>query len=83
MTRALFVKDGYKGIPPEQRSSDWLIADFKDTFDMQKTRSINAVGIDETGEPIKLPQVINGDNYDEKELIEYVINQFKKNKSKK
>lgn len=83
LTRALFVKDGFKGIPPEQRSSDWLIADFKDTFNMQKTRSINAVGIDEKGEPIKLPQVINGDNYNEEKLMEYVINQCKKNKRKK
>ena len=82
LTRAIFIRDGFKGIPPEQKSTDWLIADFEDTFKMQKTRTISAVGYDE-GKPISLPQIINGSNYDMASLREIVINQCEKNKEMK
>ncbi len=59
LTRAVFIRDGFLGIPPEQTSEDWLYSDLKDIFNMQNTRSIT--GIDKK----VLPHVINGQNYDE------------------
>ena len=79
LTRAIFIKDGNKGVLKGQRSSDWLIADFKDTFDMQKTRSITAVGMRD-GKPIPLSETINVSNYDEELLKSIVIEQCKKRK---
>lgn len=77
LTRAIFIRDGLRGIPSEQKSSDWLIANFEDTFKMQKTRTITSVGVDENG-PILLPEIINISNYDEDYLKRIVLNQCKK-----
>ena len=76
LTRALFIRDGYKGIPENQKSSDWLIADFKDTFKMQKTRTITGVGTDEKGESKKLDEIIDGSNYNKDKLRELVMQEI-------
>lgn len=61
LTRAVFIRDGFKGIPKTQTSQDWLYTDVSKIFEMQSTRSIDE--IDHT----KLNEVINGQNYsDEK-----------------
>ena len=78
-----YQKLRYKGIPKEQKNLDWLIADFEDTFNMQKTRTITGVGIDEKGKSIPLPQVINGDNYNEEELMSIILEQCKKNQKQR
>lgn len=59
LTRAVFIRDGFLGIPPEQTSEDWLYGDLKDIFNMQDTRSITKI------DKKVLPHVINGQNYDE------------------
>ena len=59
LTRAVFIRDGFLGIPSEQKCEDWLYSDLKDIFEMQKTRSITKIDGKE------LPHVINGQNYDE------------------
>ena len=78
LTRAVFIRDGFKNIPTEQKSFDWLIADFEDTFKMQNTRTITSVGIDENG-PIMLPEVINGNNFDSELLKNLVMERSSKN----
>lgn len=72
LTRAIFIRDGFKGIPLDQKSEDWLIADFEDTFKMQNTRTITGIGLDENGESIPTPYVINGTNFNRKEFIELI-----------
>lgn len=59
LTRAVFIRDGFIGIPQEQTSEDWLYSDLGDMFQMQETRSITKIDGKE------LPHVINGQNYDE------------------
>jgi len=59
LTRAVFIRDGFLGIPPEQTSEDWLYTDLEDIFKMQKTRSITEI------DKKVLPYVIDGRNYDE------------------
>lgn len=63
LTRAVFIRDGFLGIPAEQTSEDWLYSDLEDIFRMQETRSIMKI------DGKKLPQVINGQNYDEDSFI--------------
>lgn len=72
LTRAIFIRDNFLGIPKEQTSEDWLISDFEKTFDMQKTRIITGVGIDELGKEILLPYQLNKENFDEKIIIQYM-----------
>ena len=64
LTRAIFARDGGKAIPNNQSSKDWLIADFADTFRMQPSRTITTIGVDESGNPIQTPHVIDKDNFD-------------------
>lgn len=63
LTRAVCIRDGFLGIPPEQTTEDWLYSDLEDIFKMQETRSITK--IDKKG----LPYVINGQNYDEASFL--------------
>lgn len=59
LTRAVFIRDNFLGIPPEQTSQDWLYSDIRTMFDMQSTRTITKID----GE--KLPSAITPENYDE------------------
>lgn len=83
LTRAIFIRDGFKGIPADQKSSDWLIANFEDTFDMQKTRTITGVGVDENGNSISLPFVMNKENFDKDMIIELILKHCSQNKNHK
>lgn len=65
LTRAIFIRDKFKGIPKEQNSSDWLISSFEDSFRMQPKRMITAVDIDENGDKKLLPYALNSENFDE------------------
>ena len=77
LTRAVFIRDGFKGIPEDQKSTDWLISDFKDVFKMQETRTIESI----SNGP-KLDQVITKDNYDEEKLIDIVLDALNNNSKK-
>lgn len=57
LTRAVFIRDGFKGIPKDQTSQDWLYHDVDKGFEMQPTRSITKIDGHE------LPIKINGNNY--------------------
>lgn len=59
LTRAIFIRDGFLGIPKEQTSEDWMYSNLEDIFKMQETRSIIKIDGKE------LPNVINGQNYNE------------------
>lgn len=63
LTRAVFIRDGFLGIPPEQTSKDWLYSNLEDIFKMQKTRTITKI------DQKTLPHVINGQNFDEESFI--------------
>lgn len=88
LTRAIFIKDGFRGIPQEQKSSDWLLADFEDTFKMQSTRKITGIGCkkepNENGEreSFELPVAIDGTNFDKKMITDLVVEQCKKGNNK-
>lgn len=69
LTRAIFIRDHFAGIPSNQKSSDWLISSFGDAFKMQNTRTVTSVGIDENGKDIPLPYVMNSQNFDEQIII--------------
>lgn len=71
LTRAVFIRDGFRGIPKEQTSEDWLYGDADKIFEMQATRSINE--IDEE----KLPEVINRQNYSD-EMFSRLIDEYGK-----
>ena len=73
LTRAIFIRDHFVGIPADQKSSDWLISTFEDGFKMQSTRTITGVGVDEQGNELSLPSVMNGNNFDEKEIIDLIL----------
>ena len=79
LTRAIFIRDHFIGIPSEQKSSDWLISSFEDAFKMQHTRTVTGVGIDESGKEILLPFTMNANNFNE----ELIINKIIENKDKK
>lgn len=68
LTRAIFIRDGFKNIPNDQKAEDWLLCDFKEIFKMQKTRIITEI------DGRKLDTVINSNNYNEEEFIN-IINQ--------
>lgn len=72
LTRAVFIRDGFIGIPSDQKSEDWLIADFEDTFKMQNSRTITGVGIDDDGESIPTPYVMDGTNFNSDELLQLI-----------
>lgn len=59
LTRAVFIRDKFLGIPPEQTSQDWLYSDIGTMFDMQSTRTITKIDGEE------LPSAITPENYDE------------------
>lgn len=59
LTRAVAIRDGVLGIPPEQTSQNWIYSDIDTMFDMQSTRTITKID----GE--KLPNAITYENYDE------------------
>ena len=63
LTRAVFIRDGFLGIPKEQTSEDWLYSNIEDIFKMQETRSISKI------DGKKLPYVINGQSYDETDFM--------------
>ena len=62
LTRAVFIRDGFLGIPAEQTSQDWLYADMKKIFEMQETRTITKIN------NITLPNPITHDNFDKKDF---------------
>ncbi len=79
LTRAVFIRDKWKGISKEQTSADWLLADFSDTFRWQVTRTIDGVGVDENYKSIPLGYIVNGDNFNEEIMTNLVMkytNQF-------
>lgn len=59
LTRAVFIRDGFLGIPKEQTSEDWIYSNLEDIFKMQETRSIIKIDGKE------LSNAINGQNYHE------------------
>ena len=63
LTRAVFIRDGFLGIPKEQTSEDWIYSNIEDIFKMQETRSISSI------DGKKLPYVINGQSYDETDFM--------------
>lgn len=66
LTRAIFIRDGFLGIPKEQASQDWLFCDIDKMFDMQETRTI--VKID----GIELPNIITSENYNENDFLKVI-----------
>ncbi len=66
LTRAVFIRDGFLGIPKEQTSQDWLCCDIHKIFEMQKTRTITK--IDET----ILPCTITPQNHKETDFSELI-----------
>ena len=66
LTRAVFIRDGFKGIPENQTSQDWLYHDVGESFEMQATRSITKI------DGQKLPVAINGENYNPDEFAKIV-----------
>ena len=62
LTRAVFIRDGFKGIPKDQTMDEWLFCSLKHSLEMQTTRTISEIG-DE-----KLKTVIDSNNYDEEEF---------------
>ena len=64
LTRAVFIRDGFKGIPENQTSKDWLYTDLDKMFAMQKTRSINEI------DGRELANAISCQNYDERVFLE-------------
>ena len=67
LTRAVIIRDGFKGIPSEQTSEDWLYTNLKNMFKMQKTRKI--IKIDDK----ELPSIITKENFDE-EVFTKIMN---------
>ena len=59
LTRAVFIRDGFLGIPAEQTSQDWIYTDLRKMFEMQRTRTITKI------DNITLPSSITPNNYDE------------------
>lgn len=71
LTRAVFIRDGFKGIPKDQTSQDWLYHDVDKGFEMQPTRSITKIDGHE------LPIRINGNSYTP-EFFEKIIQAISK-----
>ena len=72
LTRAVFIRDGFKGIPSNQTSKDWLYTDLDKMFAMQEKRCINEID----GKSLEVP--IDGQNYDENNFLELLKEQNKK-----
>ena len=64
LTRAVFIRDGFLGIPEEQTSQDWLYTDMRRMFEMQGARTITKI------DNIALPSSITSDNFNEQDFIE-------------
>lgn len=64
LTRAVFIRDGFLGIPEEQTSQDWLYTDMRRMFEMQGTRTITKI------DNIALPSSITSDNFNEQDFTE-------------
>lgn len=83
LTRAIFIRDHFRGIPESQTAEMWLFSDFEDTFVMQPTRTITGHDLyeNENGELESIPfeRVIDGSNFSQQELI----NVFNTRKHKK
>jgi len=73
LTRAVFIRDGFLGIPAEQTSQDWLYSDLSKIFEMQSTRTIKKI------DDIALPKAITPENFDEQHFIE-LMEQIKQGK---
>ena len=71
LTRAVFIRDGFKGIPKEQTSEDWLYTDLDKMFTMQKTRTITEI------DGRKLESIISGKNYSAENFSE-LMNEISK-----
>jgi len=72
LTRAVFIRDGFLGIPAEQTSQDWLYTDLRRMFEMQGTRTITKIN------NIALPSTITPDNFDEQgftDLMEQIAHE--------
>ncbi len=59
LTRAVFIRDGFLGIPKEQKSEDWLYSNVEDIFRMQETRRITEI------DGKLLPNIINAQNFND------------------
>ncbi len=73
LTRAVFIRDGFLGIPAEQTSQDWLYSDLKNIFKMQSTRTITKI------DDIELEKAITPENFDEQYFVE-LMEQIKQGK---
>ena len=66
LTRAVFIRDEFLGIPKEQTSQDWLYTDIDKMFEMQATRTITKI------DNVELSKVITPENYNEGEFLEVI-----------
>lgn len=66
LTRALFIKDSFRGIPKEQTAEEWLYTDLRKMFELQPTRQI--IEIDD----VRLQERITAENYTP-ELFESIM----------
>lgn len=66
LTRAVFIRDGFRGIPKNQTSQNWLYCDVSDIFKMQATRTITEI------DGIKLQNAITPKNFDEQKFADLV-----------
>ena len=79
LTRAIFIRDRFRGIPENQTASMWLLCDFEDALAMQPTRTITGIDLDENGKSIPIPSVINKDNFNRDEFISLISGMTIKN----
>ena len=78
VVRAVFIRDKYKGIPSDQKASDWLINDFEKCFEMQPTRKIKSIV--KNGETVYLPSELSTNNFEQSIFIDFLErNNTKKN----
>lgn len=64
LTRAVFIRDGFLGIPEGQTSQDWLYTDMRKMFEMQGTRTITKI------DDIALQSSITSGNFNEQDFTE-------------
>lgn len=72
LTRAIFIRDKFKGIPDNQTANMWLLCDFDTAFEMQPTRTITGIGLDNEGKINSLPFTINKENFNEEEFVSLI-----------
>lgn len=72
LTRAIFIRDGFKGIPREQTADMWLLCNFEDVFAMQSTRTIKGHDLQDNGSgklvSIPFETIMDGGNFSQEEL---------------